>query len=347
MLWAEGTVLTLIVIGIIGYAVVSQRTRREREARLRPARVMLARHLEDRTLSDAEMGQLRALSPRDVIRLFFAVAPSVGLVERQWLGTVAESLGLVAIAVQRTQAEEWWNRLSGARFLTLIGAEPEVMQRLSRDEDPAVRAASATFLARYPTSEGAETLIEMLDDGHAAARFAAKDALMRLGAIATPTIASRLLEAGERHAVALLEVACAAPSHEYVAAAEARFTDPHPRIRCLLARLLRGLGGAVASERLVEMLKDGDDSVREAAAEALGFLNHWPAAPVVAALLDDPSSRVRLAGAVALGRFGAPGELFLRRALTRGSDVAVAAAMRILEDPVRTDATTVRAAGRE
>ena len=335
ILWIEGVLLFVILAVILGYAFASRRKARLREARMAPARATLARHLEDRVLNDAEMANLRRLSTPDVIRLFFAVAPSVGMAEREWLRQVAVSLGLIAKARARVATGEWWNRLSGARFLALVGSEPDVMERLSRDEHPDVRAASATFLAQYPTPTAIETLIGLLDDGSAIPRFAAKDALMRLGAIASPTIAARIADVNDPHARVLLEIACAAPSHEYLAAATVRLRDDSAEIRSLVARLFRGMGGAFASGQLTGMLGDVDELVRESAVEALGFLNHWPSAATVAGRLNDPSSRVRLAAALALDRFGAPGELFLRRALTRGSDVAVIAARRILDDPAR------------
>lgn len=335
ILWLEGVLVFVVLAVILGYAVASRRRYARREARLLPARALLARHLEDRTLSAEDVAALRGLSVPDVIRLFFVVAPSVGLMEREWLREVAVLLGLVTNARARTESEEWWNRLSGARFLTLIGAEPAVMERLSHDEHETVRAASAIFLAQYPTATAVETLIAMLDDPSAVARFAARDSLMRLGAIATSAIAARLADADERHTTVLLQIACAAPSHEYTGAASIRRSDASAAVRSLVARLFRGMGGQFATTQLTEMLQDADPTVRETAVEALGFLNHWSSSPAVAARLEDGSSRVRLAAALALDRFGAPGELFLRRAVTRGSAVAVAAAQRILEDASR------------
>jgi HEAT repeat protein len=335
ILWIEGGVVLVVLVCILGYGVYSRRRNRAREARLGPARALLARHLEDRTLSPADVAALRSLSAPDVIRLFFVVAPSVGLVEREWLREVAVTLGLVDNARARTEAEEWWNRLSGARFLSLVGAEPILMERLARDANDAVRAASAMFLAQYPTPTAVETLILMLDDESAVARFAAKDALMRLGAKATSAITKGLANADDRHVLVLLQIACAAPSHEYIYSAVRRRADANVVVRRLVARLFRGMGGEFATTQLMEMLRDADDAVREAAVEALGFLNHWSSAPSVAARLEDASSRVRLAAALALDRFGAPGELFLRRAVSRGSEVAIVAAQRILDDPSR------------
>ena len=338
ILWVEGALVLVVLVCLFAYALASRYRRRASIARVGPARALIARHLEDRTLSSQDLAALRTLSAPDAIRLFFVVAPTVGLVEREWLREVAVTLGLVANARGRTEAEEWWNRLSGARFLTLVGAEPMVMERLSHDAHGAVRSASAIFLAQYPTTTAVETLIGMLDDPSAAARFAAKDSLMRLGALATPTVAARLVDADEQHATVLLQIACAAPSHEYTASATIRRHDASARVRALVARLFRGMGGEFATAQLTEMMRDVDASVRESAVEALGFLNHWSSSPVVAARLEDGSSRVRLAAALALDRFGAPGELFLRRAVTRGSDTARLAARRILDDPSRSAA---------
>ena len=347
LLWVEGGMLLVVLACILGSAFTSRRRMPMREARLRPARGMLAKHFEDHALSGDEIAALRRLPTSDAISLFFVLAPSVGAVERNWLRGVAITLGLVAHARARTKAMAWWTRLSGARFLTLVGAEPGVMEGLSGDAHEDVRASSAIFLAQYPTPTAVDTLITMLDDPSAVPRFAAKDALMRLGAVATPVIAAILPCTDEQHALVLLEIACAAPSHEYIPAAMSRVRDGSAAIRSLVARLLRGMGGAAATAQLVEMLTDVDADVRESAVEALGFLNHWPSAPAVAARLEDASSRVRLAAALALDRFGAPGELFLRRALTRGTDVAVAAASRILADPSRSGARQAAVAQRE
>jgi HEAT repeat protein len=111
--------------------------------------------------------------------------------------------------------------------------------------------------------------------------------------------------------------------------------DPRPGVRLLAARLLRGIGGPAAAERLIRLAGDDDSAVRVAASEALGYLNHWLAAPTIAKLLDDPESRVRLAAALALDRLGPAGELLLRRARAKGSERASAAASRILDDPSR------------
>ena len=335
ILWVEGMAVLLAVVAVVGYALFTRYESRRRRARLTRARAMLARHFEDRSIDATEMTTLRLLSRSEVIRLYVDVASNVGGSEREWLRAVAIELGLIDEAIARTRSRRWWMRLSGARLLTLTGAEPEVMRQLLNDPEAIVRAQAAGYVAQEPSADGVAGVIGMLGDPSALPRFAAKDALMRLGATATPLIVSRLGNLDDARTISLLEVATATASHAYMATAFAHVTDRRAEVRRLVARLFRGMGGAVAAAALTDMLRDDADVVREAAAEALGFLNYWPASPTVAGLLDDSVSRVRLAAALSLDRLGPPGELLLRRARVRGSNVAAMAARRILDDPSR------------
>jgi hypothetical protein len=335
VLRVEGIAIAVAVLSVIGYAVFSRYATRRRNARLTLARGIIAAHLERPELPASDLAVLAKLRRSEMIRLYFEITPSMGDAERTWLRELAGELGLLALARERIRAREWWRRLSGARLLTLVGAEPGLMHRSLRDRDPRVRAQAAAYAAAYPTPDGIGGLVEMLGDGAAICRFAAKDALMRLGRRATSMVVARLAERDDPRAIALLEIAGATASHDHLPAAMAHRDDPRPAARLLVARLLRGIGGPVAAEALVTMLADADESVREAAAEALGYLNHWPASAAIARLLDDPASSVRLASAGSLGQLGPPGELLLRRARLRGSPHAAIAAGRILEDVAR------------
>ncbi len=331
----EAAVLVIVVATIVGYALVTRYSSRRRQVRLGRARAIVAAHLEQRELPADDLALLARLPRRDLIRLYFDISPSVGETERAWLRSLAEKLGLIVVARARTAATQWWKRLSGARLLTLIDAEPAIMQRLLADRAAQVRAQAAVFVATHPSADGIAGLIDMLADPAAICRFAAKDSLMRLGTHATATIVTHLAEPRGSRTIALLEVAAAAASHDYLPAATAQRMNPVPLARLLVARLLRGIGGPAASGHLVTLLNDVDASVREGAAEALGYLTHWPAAAAIARLLDDPDSSVRLAAAGALAQVGPPGVLFLRRAERHGSEYAAIAAARILDDTAR------------
>lgn len=335
ILWIEGTALAGVMAFILGYAIWSRRAAQERERRLSAARGIVAIHLEDGVIPADQMASLRELSMSEQVRLFYDVGSNVGDVERRWLRQLADDLGLIDKTVARTRSPLWWKRLSGSRTLTVLGAEPGVMHGLLADREPMVRVQAAAYIAQHPTPAGIDALIAMLADDLASCRFAAKDALMRLGARAAPLIIARLDDHAEPRVVPLLEVACATASHGYMQSAVGRLSDPRPEVRLLVARLLRGIGGPAAADYLVELAIDESERVRETAIEALGFLNHWPASAAIGRMLDDPVSRVRLSAAVALDRLGPTGELLLRRARAKGSEVASAAARRILDDPSR------------
>jgi HEAT repeat protein len=333
ILWIEGTAITAVVAYLIGYALYTRYASRRRAKRLSQAHAIIAEHLEDQTMPDARLEALRRLSGSEQIRVFFDMADYVGDAERHWLGELAVRLGLIASALGRTRSGRWWRRLSGARILSLVGAEPETMQALLADPNAMVRAQAAAYVARYPTTLGIDGLIAMLGDRGALCRFSAKDALMRLGSRAIPAVVTMLGDPIAPQTIPLLEVACATASHEHLPAAIAHIDDPRAEVRELVARLLRGIGGRDPTARLVTLLTDESATVREAAAEALGSLNHWPSAVRISRLLDDPVARVRLSAAAALDHLGPPGELLLRRSLARGSEAASTAARRVLDAP--------------
>jgi HEAT repeat protein len=84
---------------------------------------------------------------------------------------------------------------------------------------------------------------------------------------------------------------------------------------------------------LTELLKDSDSRVRAAAANGLGRMQHWPAASQLAESLRDATWHVRRDAALALRAIGAPGTLFLRRALKGDDAFAADMAQQILDLP--------------
>lgn len=331
----EGIALALALGTIFGYALWSRSAYQGRATRLATARAIVARHLEQRVIPPHEMATLRGLSHGDQRRLFCDVAPSVGEGERAWLRDLASQLGALAAATADTRSGDWWVRLRAARLLTILDAPDEIILPLLRDREPIVRAQVAAYLSQHPSAAGIDALIEMLSDDDTLCRFAAKDALMRLGGAATGRLVARLRDGSPAEIRPMLEVACATATHSFLPAAVAHEGDARADVRLLVARLLRGIGGPDAAAALLRLIRDDDHRVRAAAAEALGYLSHWVASPPIAKLLDDPEPRVRLAAALALDQLGPTGELLLRRARTKGSVAAAAAAARILDDPSR------------
>ena len=339
VLLIEGIALAAVLLTIFGYGAWSRSAAASRAARLSAARAIIAAHFESRHIPDHEMAVLRGLPFEDQRRLLFEVATSLGQSERAWLREIARDLGVLDATIARTRSDEWWTRLWAVRLLTLLDADPAIMHPLLRDENPMVRATAATYVAQHPTGEGLQVLIAMLADPAMRCRIFAKDALMRLGSAATPTLLERLANPQDAQTLAMLEVACAIATPEYFETAVAHSADPRPTVRLLAARLLRGISGPDAAEHLARLLADADPKVRAAAAEGIAYLNHWTAATSVARLLDDSDARVRIAGAASLAQLGPAGELLLRRIRSKGSERAATAAARMLSDPSRAEAT--------
>jgi HEAT repeat protein len=109
--------------------------------------------------------------------------------------------------------------------------------------------------------------------------------------------------------------------------------DPDPETRRQAARLLGALGGPGAVEGLVSLTVDQDADVRAAAARGLGVLERREAAPRLAGMLRDQSWGVRQAAGLALRALGAPGTIYLRRALSDHDRFARDMAQQILDLP--------------
>jgi HEAT repeat protein len=93
------------------------------------------------------------------------------------------------------------------------------------------------------------------------------------------------------------------------------------------------VGGAESAERLLELLGDEAFQVRAAAAQSLGRMRHWQAGSGLSERLRDPTWPVRRQAALALRAIGAPGVLFLRRAIKEDDHFASDMAQQILDLP--------------
>ena len=139
-------------------------------------------------------------------------------------------------------------------------------------------------------------------------------------------MAYRLAEAGLRVAESVAE-----PSFAPAAQRLSRADDIG--IRVAAAKLLGAIGDAAAAERLMEMLGDEESQVRAAAANALGRMQHWQSGSLLSECLRDSAWRVRKEAGLALRAIGAPGALFLRRALKSDDRFAADMAQQVLDLP--------------
>jgi HEAT repeat protein len=107
-------------------------------------------------------------------------------------------------------------------------------------------------------------------------------------------------------------------------------------VRLRAVALLGALGGKDVVHALIERLDDVAPEVRTEAARALGALGYWPAARRLATALRDQEWTVRRESALALRAVGAPGILFLRRALSEKDGFAADIARQVLDIPETT-----------
>ena len=333
VLVAEGVLLCVALIVYFGHGTWLWWREKRDGPKLARARVTIIEALGAFHLAPGEIKSLRGLSPQLQIKLISDIAPNLSGEHRQWLAAVAEELGLAARARASCRSKRWWKRLEGARFLTMLGPDEDVMPSLLMDRRLEVRVQATEWAADHPTPEVATGLIALLEDPERLRPFAICDALLRMGNMVVEPLAEYIANHSGRQVEEALEVAAGLGDHRFMEPALALSRDESSRVRATSARLMGVLGGNPAVETLVRLLKDPEPQVRSAAARATGEVGHWPTSGAVAALLRDPSWEVRREAGVALRALGAPGNLLLRRSLSDPNPEAIDIARLVLDLP--------------
>jgi hypothetical protein len=231
-----------------------------------------------------------------------------------------------------TRSPWWWRRLRGTRTLVQLDEPPAAYRSLLTDHRPEVRAEVADWVARDPTSEDISRLVSMLGTDVKRCRFAAENALRRIGAAAVPALTEYLSGPAERAAVAL-DIVAAAGTPALIPVATGWSTHPDPGNRAASAALLAAIGTDQAGGVLIRLLEDPDPQVRAAAATGLGDVAMWSAAPQLTQHLHDPDWSVRRSSAAALRGLGPVGRLYLRRAVDDRDPRAAEIARHVLDLP--------------
>jgi HEAT repeat protein len=333
----EGIVLVLLVGALLSTAAWRSATGARRARRLQVARDTLRRVVSGDEAPDAGRRQLLRLPRALQVTAFGELAVNLSGERLAQLGRLAEEAGLTGRALRGCRSRRWFRRLRAVRLLSLLGSgSPTVADRL-HDRHSEVRAAAATSCAGHGGVESVHRLLGALDDDSPLVRFAAKDALLRIGRAAVPPIAARLQARDALRLDAVLEVALGMAEPRLLGPALAFTRDPSSRTRQLALRVVGAVGGASAVQALEAGLADPAAEVRGAAAEALGALGHWPAGPRLVLALGDPAWSVRRGAGLALRALGGPGALLLRRALSAEDRFARDMARQVLDlpDPAR------------
>jgi HEAT repeat protein len=246
---------------------------------------------------------------------------------------VAREVSLLDRAKKLCESSRWTRRLRGARVLSRMDVADPLVEKLLADPNPAVRAQAAEWAAAQPSDRIIAMMLEMLADPATQARFAVQDALLRMGGIVADPLAAFLETHSGSPAESGLRVAEALAAAQFGPAALRHSTSDDAGVRVAATNLLGAIGDAPSAGRLTELLKDTDSQVRAAAAHGLGRMQHWQAASQLAEGLRDAAWQVRRQAGLALRSIGAPGALFLRRALNSDDRFAADMAQLVLDLP--------------
>ncbi len=215
----------------------------------------------------------------------------------------------------------WRVRDAAARGLTGLGvaALPYVRRALA-SAYWLVRAQAAEILGRLPAGpEDIQALLKLLGDSSSHVRYAAAEALGRLGSVEAGPALEALLRDPDPFVREAAIRACGRVCTSGAAPAVARLLrDPSPIVRMWAATALGKLGGAEAVKPLGAASQDPKPYVRQAAVEALGRLGVPGGIEILALRTSDPDEQVRRTVGLALARYGGRALPALAKLVSRG-----------------------------
>ncbi|MGA3148535.1 MAG: HEAT repeat domain-containing protein [Acidimicrobiales bacterium] len=303
----------VVVLATVGISSLIRAHRIRIEPSLSKARSAIMISLSGGSTATDELSDLGWFSRRYIIGLTLDVAPSVTGTSRSILVSLGEAIGVVQKARRNVNSRRWGSRLYAARVLTAFGVESDALCRLLVDRSPEVRAQAAAWTVVAPDPMAIDLLVGLLADSDGLCRFAARDALIRIGLRASEPLISALDAADVDVDVTnqILEIAAAMGDGRFLPAAVVRTGAPAPRTRALAARVLARTGDRSAGPSLVGLLQDGSDEVVVAAAAGISKLSYWPGAAAIEPLLNSPSWALRRQAGLSLLGLGAPGTVLL------------------------------------
>jgi HEAT repeat protein len=264
--------------------------------------------------------------------------PAVCIAATEALGKVGGSDAVQAL-IPTLRSNHTQIRAEAARALGILGAVEATAPicKLLEDKEWEVRREAATALGKLNNSESYEPLAKVLDDQDADVREAAALALSRTGArrAVAPLVLALKDEVASVRRIAAAGLSRIDP--DWVSLPETRtaaeklkeaIQDADPAVRFFVAQLLVNLGemspeallGFSAEDQLaspaikrkrmgtnlfIALLEDRDRDIRQAAAEALGYLGGERAKQALIRAAGDPDGDVAAATQMALQAIGA------------------------------------------
>lgn len=333
VMFVEIALLALAVVIYFSHGLWLFLNQRRLRRSTETARESLARLVTRGTIIVEDIALLRQLRHDVQENVFLEISRSLTGTGKERLRFVAQEVSLLTRARTLCESKSWTRRLRGTRVLSRMDVADPMVVKLLADPHPAVRAQAAEWAAVQPSIPIISTMLTMLADPATQARFAVQDSLLRMGGIVAEPLAAFLETHSGLPAEAGLRVAEAVASTSFRPAAIRLSGSDDAGVRIAATNLLGAIGDAPSAERLTELLKDSDSRVRSAAARGLGRMQHWQAASQLAESLRDSAWHVRREAGLALRSIGAPGALFLRRALKSDDAFAADMAQLVLDLP--------------
>jgi HEAT repeat protein len=311
MLIVFGSAIAAVLVTIVLNGFIQAR-RTHPEPLIHAARHAIIVALSGDTSEAGEaFASLNRFSRQCIASVLIELAPSVTGASRSVLISLGESLGVLERARAGVCSRRWSTRLYSARILTAFGVESALVCTLLTDRSPEVRAQAAAWAVVKPEPESIAGLIDLLDDRDGLCRFAAQDALIRIGRPAVDSLIKALGQASEEVAVRILTIAGATGDERFYPSAIADIHAAIPRTRALAAAVLARIGDPNAGPLLIALLDDESEDVVLAAAAGLATLSYWPSAVQIEPLLGHSSWEVRKQAALTLLALGAAGTILL------------------------------------
>jgi len=334
-------IVMLIEIGLVGLAVSLYflhgvwllLNERRRLAQTERARESMVRLVNSGVVDLEQIESLRKLPHSVQAKAFLEVSRNLSGAGMERLRFVAQQVGVLDRARKLCESWRWTRRLRGARILSQMDVPDPLVLKLLVDRHPALRAQAAEWAAAQPSIPVIAAMLRLLADPATQTRFAVQTTLLRMGAVAAGPLATFLERNSGQAAEAGLRVAESLAEPRFAPAALRLSRTADVAVRTAATKLLGAVGGAESAERLLELLGDEAFQVRAAAAQSLGRMRHWQAGSGLSERLRDPTWPVRRQAALALRAIGAPGVLFLRRAIKEEDRFASDMAQQILDLP--------------
>jgi hypothetical protein len=308
----------LVVLATVWMSSLIRAHRVRIEPSLSKARLSIIMSLSGvESTADDELSHLGWFSKRYIIGVMLDLAPSVTGTSRSILVSLGETVGVVQKARRNVYSRRWGARLYAARVLTAFGVESDALCQLLVDRAPEVRAQASAWVVVTPNPQAIELLVGLLADPDGLCRFAARDALVRIGLQASQPLLRALDSADVEVTNQILEVAAAMGDGRFFPAAMVCTRASESSTRALAAEVLACTGDRSAGHSLVGLLQDDSEDVVVAAAAGIAKLSYWPGASAIEPLLSSPSWVLRKQASITLLGLGAPGTVLLW-ANTRG-----------------------------